>query len=63
MMKDNMLVNIIDPLRVNLRYPQGGEILNGMVAIHWLSSDGKNLMHIIHIYYSRIQNVIAMNVK
>lgn len=38
---DSVLVNIVDPSSIDLRYPRGGEILNGTIAIHWRSSDVK----------------------
>lgn len=39
---DSVLVNIVDPPSIDLRYPQGGETLGGTVAITWQSSDAKD---------------------
>jgi hypothetical protein len=51
--KDSVLVNIVDPPSIDLRYPRGGEILGGTVAITLQSSDAKDpsLEEYIYIYY------------
>ena len=47
-----MVVNIVDPPRIDLQYPSGGETLSGIVTVGWQSSDSKNLIIYSTLYYS-----------